>query len=132
MIDQLIKIFEPLTNSVKLFFERKDKKKSETLKMKETLVNAMHETRKAIALIKANREVSIDDQYKVADLWKDAFLIVSDSHPATAYTLMGKSNLWLTPEFWRDNPEAFVMIEKWFKEVEAIIFPTLTNNNHLT
>ena len=125
MLEQLIKIFEPLTNSVKLFFERKDKRQSETMKMKETLVNAMHETRKAIALIKANREVTIEVQYKIADLWKDAFLIVSDKHPATAYALMGKSNLWLTPEFWRDNSEAFIMIENRFKEVEGIIFPDL-------
>ncbi len=129
MLDQLIRIFEPLTNSVKLFFERKDKKKSETQKMKETLANAMHETRKAIALIKSNREVSIDEQYKVAGLWKDAFLVVSDKHPATAYALMGKSNLWLAPEFWRDNPEAFAMIEGWFKEVEAIIFPDLNKQS---
>lgn len=97
--------------------------------MKETLANAMHETRKAIALIKSNREVSIDEQYKIADLWKDAFLVVSDNHPATAYALMGKSNLWLTPEFWRDNPEAFAMIEGWFKEVGAIIFPDLNKQS---
>jgi len=125
MINQLINIFKPLSDAAKVWFERKDKNKDEVARMKRVLVDAMQETRKAIALIKTGAKVDVPDQYRIADLWKEAFLIISDSHPQTAYALMGKSNLWLTPEFWKSNSDAFDKIENWFAEVEHIIFPNL-------
>ena len=125
MVDQLINIFKPLSDAVKVWFDRKDKNRDELIKMKRVLVDAMQETKKAISLIKAGKKVDVNDQYRIADLWKEAFLIISDTHPQTAYSLMGKSNLWLTPEFWNTNQNAFDKIEMWFIEVEKIIFPHL-------
>jgi hypothetical protein len=130
MVDQIINIFKPLTDAAKVWFERKDKNKDEVAKMKRALVDAMQETRKAISLIKIGTKVEISEQYRIADLWKEAFLIISDSHPKTAYALMGKSNLWLTPEFWNSNKNAFDQIEKWFITVEQIIFPNLNEKSN--
>lgn len=125
MVNQLINIFKPLSDAAKVWFDRTDKNKEEQAKMKRVLVDAMQGTIKAISLIKFGKNVDLDEQYRIADLWKEAFLIISETHPETAYILMGKSNLWLTPEFWNDNQEGFVKIEKWFKEVEQVLFPNI-------
>ena len=121
MIEQLIKIFDPLNKGVETYFKKRQLNKEERLDMRDKLSKASMETRKAFVLLKSGKEISINLQYEIADLWRKAFIVISEKHPDEAYTLMGKSNSWLTPGFWKENEQEMLTIEKNLEMVDLLI-----------
>ncbi len=121
MIDLIFKSFNPLQKATELYISNKQIKKQERLDVLETLSKASMETRKAFIEIKNGKELPVEKQYEIAELWRKSFVIVSKEHPETAYMLMGKSNSWLTPEFWKKNDEEMKKIESNLEAVDRLI-----------
>ncbi|WP_340199372.1 hypothetical protein [Ascidiimonas sp. W6] len=121
MIDKLIPIFTPLLKLSELFIKKTELKKQERLQLLEALSIASMETKKAFIQIKRNHTVPVEKQYEIAELWRKAFVIISDKHPEEAYLLMGKSDSWLTPEFWKNNEEEMKKIEANLNTVDELI-----------